>query len=166
MTSDNAESLVAYVAPPQSPPSALVGNRVLEPTMVQWRIDGEFIQSDVDHEDALPINDVPATGAEPVALRISEANSSTEMKLRAFDQLGDNGYPQPGDIGMEYDCGPGGDVCEMALNDDGSGIVTVRPDRSTRMFVVQAFYPTLEGVDMETNIADYSISWAVRNAGR
>lgn len=139
--------------------------------MVQWRIDGNFTQSDVSQEDALPVTDAPVVDKDTVDISISAVNASTEVSVRFFDQLGENGYPQAGDIGTSYECAiDGTGVCGVTLNEDGSGVLTLRPgqrgDGKAVMLVVQAFYPTLEDADMDENIPDYSISWAVRDAAQ
>lgn len=137
--------------------------------MVQWRIDGNYTQSDISQQNSLPMNDVSITGRETVELRVDDANPGTEVKLRIFDQLGDNGYPLSGDTGAPYECtlssaGP----CTMRPSKNGGSVIRIHPidPGKVRMFVIQAFYPSLEDIDINANITDYSISWAVRDAGR
>lgn len=166
--SGQTQELTAYTPPPMRPPSAWVGNLLLKPTMTQWRIDGRYAQSDISHEDALPVNDLPIRDQDSVTIRIDAANPGTEVKVRLFDQLASNGYPLSGNTGDEYDCTRAvTSPCSMSLEEDGNTLVTIRatdPGR-VRMFVIQAFYPSLEAVDVRSNITDYSISWAVRNEG-
>lgn len=168
MPAESSQQMIAYVEPPASPPTAAIGRLMLEPTMVQWRIDGDYNQSDVSQEDSLPVNDTP-TAREDLMVQVSEANRTTEVKLRVFDSLGGNGYPQPGDIGTGYLCSADGTgMCSVAFNADGSGAISIHPTRhgegSAALYVLQAFYPTAEDVDMDASITAYTISWAVRDA--
>ena len=97
--------------------------------MLQWRIDGDFDQSDVSREDSLPVTDTPIA-REDLIIQVSEANPTTEVKLRVFDSLGEKGYPQPGDIGTGYLCSTDGTgMCSVAFNADGSGAISIHPTR-------------------------------------
>lgn len=166
-----SQPMIAYVAPPASPPSASLGASVLQPTMVQWRVEGDYIQSDISQEDTLPVNDAPVSAMDVLVVQISEINPTAEVKLRVFDTLAENGYPNPGDIGTAYACDNGDtSLCSVSFNKVGGGAVHLRPaehnNGTAALYVLQAFYPTAEDIDMDANITDYTISWALRDAPR
>ncbi|MDO4254538.1 MAG: hypothetical protein Q4C81_05260 [Kocuria sp.] len=164
------QTFVPYEPPPLRPLDARICDKNLEPTFIQWRVKGKFVQADASSNELLSINKMTLPSENYLRIFLSDLRISSEVHLRVFQSVGPDGYPARGDLGEEYKCGhsevPEFNHCRINFNEYGSGIVRIKGENfaqtTSKFIVVEIRYPTLEESDINESIPSYSVSWAFK----
>lgn len=154
-------SLRPYIPPPAAPPSASIGERVLERANALWWIDGNLRTLREDDENRIPVNEVDATGWKPARITVRPGVVPSWLNLRYFSVLNEQGIPASDIPDSEYECGSGG-PCRYAVGDDE--LIVDIEDSIVRpgVFVLEAEYITAEKEHNAAEVGHLSCSWAFR----
>lgn len=154
-------SLRPYIPPPAAPPSARIGERVLERANALWWIDGNLRTLREDDENRIPVNEVDATGWKPARITVRPGVVPSWLNLRYFSVLNEQGIPASDIPDSEYECGSGG-PCRYAVGDDE--LIVDIEDSIVRpgVFVLEAEYISAEKEHNAAEVGHLSCSWAFR----
>ena len=154
-------SLRPYIPPPAAPPSASIGERVLERANALWWIDGNLRTLREDDENRIPVNEVDATGWKPARITVRPGVVPSWLNLRYFSVLNEQGIPASDIPDSEYECRSGG-PCRYAVGDDE--LIVDIEDSIVRpgVFVLEAEYISAEKEHNAAEVGHLSCSWAFR----